>query len=100
MTFDVPALISQIKTAAYGLLATGGAWLLSYPIKSVIKTIKEKFKVIDDMHAELTLQRVNCLSTLQNQGAEQIEILKEIAGSLKETGKVQVEMYGYMKGKD
>lgn len=99
MTYDVvTTLVSQAQNAAYGLMITGGVWFLSYPIKRFIKAIKEKVKVIDEMHAELTLQRVNCLTTLQAQGDTQIVVLKEIALVLKETGKTQSEMYGYMKG--
>lgn len=99
MSYDV--IVAQVISAAWKLGIAGGVWWLTYPIKRFFKKVKEtaeKIHLLDEVRNELTVQRTNCLATLQEQGDTQISVLKEISETLKDNGKVQAEMYGYMKG--
>lgn len=73
-------------------------WLFMFPLRTAWKVIVEKFKVIDDVHTELTLQRTNCLTTLQSQGEEQIKLLSKMNGTLEAIHLSQSEMSGFLKG--
>lgn len=100
MTYDT--VVAQAVSAAWKLAIAGGVWWVTYPIKRFFKKVKEtadKIHLLDEVRNELTVQRTNCLATLQEQGDTQISVLKEISATLKENGIVQSEMYGYMKGK-
>lgn len=100
MSYDV--VVAQAVSAAWKLAIAGGVWWVTYPIKKFLKKFKDtvdKLHLLDEVRNELTVQRTNCLATLQEQGETQISVLKEIAVTLKENGKEQAEMYGYMKGR-
>jgi hypothetical protein len=50
------------------------------------------------IHQELVQQRINCLTTLQNQGDEQIKLLGKMSGSLDNIALSQAEVAGYLSG--
>ena len=56
--------------------------------------LKEEQKLI---HQELVTQRTNCLTTLQNQGDRQIELLGTMSTTLTGMALSQAEMTGYCK---
>jgi hypothetical protein len=55
------------------------------------RTIQHDRSLLKGIHKELTLQRTNCLQTIQAQGHEQVEILKTIDRNI-------TEQSGYIKG--
>lgn len=73
--------------ASGGLLTT----VLGFLGKLAWGTIKHDRKMLADIHNELTLQRTNCLSTLQSQGERQINVLEKIDDRI-------AEQTGYLKG--
>jgi len=84
-----------------GLVAAGvsfGGWIIMFPLRTLFKTIKEKSQVLDDVKNELITQRTNCLSTLQEQGERQIELLGQVNDTLQDIHLGQSEMSGYLKG--
>ena len=53
-----------------------------WPIRKVKTAYKELQDAINSTHAELILQRTNCLQTLSNQGDKQVELLERMNGTL------------------
>lgn len=72
---------------AGGVLMT----VLSLFVKLGWAAIQKDRKLLADIHSELTTQRTNCLTTLQTQGARQLDVLEHINENL-------VEQNGYIKG--
>jgi hypothetical protein len=62
------------------LAALGG--ILMWPIRKIKTAYKELQDAINSTHAELVLQRSNCLTTLSNQGEKQIELLSKTVETL------------------
>ena len=80
---------SYVTKAIVGTVVAGLMGLLLLPLKYVKRewiAIKGQMKAT---HAELENQRINCLSTLQTQGASQIELLRD---SVKTLGDIRVEL--------
>ena len=73
--------------AGGGLLTT----VLGFLGKLAWGSIQHDRKMLADIHNELTLQRTNCLNTLQSQGERQIEVLEKIDDRI-------AEQIGYLKG--
>lgn len=63
-------------------------WVATFPIRKFVETIKHKFDIIDDMSSELKTQRTNCLTTLQEQGRAQIELLRSLHDAAVETNTI------------
>lgn len=55
------------------------------------RAVQHDRQMLAAIHAELTLQRTNCLATIQAQGARHIELLEKINEN-------QIEQTGYIKG--
>ena len=72
-----------------GTLLSVVSGVVVYVAKHVYSKVVETKTQIVDISSELTLQRTNCLSTLQAQGYKQIDILERIAESV-----------SYLKGKN
>jgi hypothetical protein len=73
---------------------TGGglaATLLGFFGKLAWGTVRRDREVLYAIREELTLQRTNCLATLQKQGEKQIDVLESI-------DKGMAEQTGYLKG--
>lgn len=94
--------IEILHEVEIGLVITIGGWALMFPVRTLISKIKEAWdsqgKLLREVHAELTTQRTNCLTTLQTQGGKQIEVLEQVASTLNDMHLQQVEMTGYLKG--
>ena len=69
-----------------------------YPIRYV----KREWKILKDTmastHAELVIQRSNCLNTLQEQGTKQIELLGKMSDTLEGVRLDFKEHRGYVQG--
>jgi hypothetical protein len=78
------------------ILAIAGS-VAMWPIKKVQKAYKEVTEKLEAVHTELTEQRINCLSNLSRQGDIQIEVLKEVSGTLKEMHLDQRTLLGRLK---
>lgn len=85
-----------------GALSLGG-WVIMFPLRTITKSIrkewKEKSGLLQEVHTEMKLQRTNCLTTLQAQGEEQIELLEKAVSTLESIHLSQAEMAGYMKAR-
>ena len=68
-----------------------------YPIRAIKKEWANLNKKIEAAQEELVQQRTNCLSTLQDQGSQQIELLGRCVSTLESIHLSQAEMSGYMK---
>lgn len=80
-------------TAAVGVIMA----ILLWPFRRVRKewlAFKEKQEA---MHQELVKQRTNCLSTLQLQGATQVELLGKTVAALDGVRLDLAEQTGYLK---
>jgi hypothetical protein len=64
-----------------GIITIVGA-IAMWPIRKVKTAYKELQDAINSTHAELILQRTNCLQTLSNQGDKQVELLERMNGTL------------------
>lgn len=79
-------------------LTEGGALsaLLGWLAKWGWKSVQRDRRILHDIKDELVLQRTNCLTTIQEQGKEQTELLKGISKELAEqTGFLR----GYLEGR-
>lgn len=72
--------LTGLGTTIAGLLAKLG-W----------KTVQSDRQTLRDIKDELAVQRLNCLTTLQNQSREQVELLGKINDNL-------VEVKGFLEG--
>lgn len=80
-----------------GLTLTGLFGVFMWPFRIARKewtTLKDN---IEATHKELTQQRTNCLSTLQSQGATQIELLTKTVAALDGMKLELAEQTGYLK---
>ena len=91
--FD-PTIMSYIYKAIASAVAGGILTLILWPFRWARALKDEQAKI----HAELVVQRENCLTTLARQGATQIELLGKVADSLGDIRVSQAEMCGYLKG--
>lgn len=69
------------------LITTAGGFLAKY----IWRIVQHDRKLLGDIHSELTTQRTNCLTTIQEQGKTQIDVLQKIH-------ETQIEQVGYIKG--
>jgi hypothetical protein len=84
---------------------TGGlavlTWVILFPFRHIAKYVRtqweEKSKLLTEVHQELTLQRTNCLTTLQAQGAEQTKAIEKVADVLTNIRYDLAEQTGYIK---
>src|SRR6266566_244894 len=97
-------ILSHLSEAATGVMLSVGGWILVFPLRSLIKSVKaewaEKMKTLDYIQVELTTQRTNCLKTLQDQGTEQIKLLGKAVDTLDKIHVSQAEMSGYLRAKE
>lgn len=93
---DGSAIAVQIITKLV-YAAIGG--ILLWPFRYFKKKIEEFTAALKDLQNELTVQRTNCLTTLQDQGERQVELLKDVSESLKDMSQSQAEINGWLKGR-
>ena len=89
-----PSIMSYLYKAIASAVAGGILTLILWPFRWARALKDEQAKI----HAELVVQRENCLTTLARQGATQIELLGKVADSLGDIRVSQAEMVGYLKG--
>lgn len=65
-----------------GLMLAAAGGILMWPVNKIRDAYTELKASIDSTHAELVLQRGNCLQTIQNQGGEQIKLLGKAVDTL------------------
>ena len=74
---------------------------MTFPIRTWIKGIKkewtEKAQMLEQVHQELTLQRTNCLTTIQQSNQEQVHLLEKTVETLGEIHLSQERMAGFMQ---
>jgi hypothetical protein len=90
-----------IQLVHEGILAVGtalGGWILMFPLRTAVTTIRTRVKILDELKEELVEQRTNCLKTLQEQGEKQIELLSKAVETLEDIHVSQAEMTGFIKG--
>lgn len=77
-------------------------YVVLFPFRTIAKSIKERWaaqtEALVTIQTELTTQRTNCLATLQRQSKEQVDILKDIAETMKDTQIEQAKISGYLRG--
>jgi predicted Holliday junction resolvase-like endonuclease len=61
-----------------------GSYVVLYPARNVIKTIKNRFAVLDAVKEELETQRTNHLSHIQTATEAQTKVLEKVAETLEE----------------
>lgn len=97
-------VVAAIEKGILGTVASGVGWFLMFPLRSFIKSVKAQWqsvtKQLGEVHTELTTQRTNCLTTLQKQGDEQIKLLGEMTGTLREMHLDQRETLGIIRARE
>lgn len=91
-------MIWQLQTAievAVGLVTGYIGWALLFPLRAAYNNVTETLGIVKN---ELSLQRTNCLQTIQNDGKTQITVLNKMADTLESMHTGQSELYGYLKG--
>lgn len=78
----LPQLAPLAIKAGVSLVITGLLGAVMWPFRKARKEWIELKKEQTLIHEELVKQRTNCLSTLQNQGVEQIELLSKTVAAL------------------
>lgn len=99
--FATPDLLNQVGPsfvkAAVGLVITGLLGVIMWPFRAARKEWKIMKEEQASIHKELVTQRTNCLTTLQQQGDRQIELLGKVSDTLTGMALSQAEMTGYCK---
>lgn len=80
------------------LLVGGVGALILLPFKKAIKEWISLKDSIASTKAELIHQRTNCLTTLQDQGEKQVELLTKVADTLEGVRLDLKEQTGYLMG--
>jgi len=65
-----------------GAAVAGVSALIVYPFRWLVNSFKDVTTQLSGIQTELVHQRSNCLSTLQDQGTRQIELLEKTVGTL------------------
>ena len=98
MQVQIVALLwPYILKALVGTAIAGAGALLMYPFRKAKKEWDELKSKIESAHTELVQQRTNCLTTLQDQGAQQIELLSKSVEILDGVRLDLAEQTGYIK---
>jgi hypothetical protein len=94
-------VVSNLGSALYGLAATAVVGLLLFPVRTFLKNVQGEWQAVtaklSGVEKELSVQRTNCLTTLQQQGQSQIDLLEKANNTLEAIHLSQVEMSGYLK---
>ena len=94
------SLLGQFKhEVVLTLMVTGFFAAVTYPFRQAKAKWDAMTTKLDDVHKELTTQRSNCLTTLQAQGTQQIEFLKQSVEALNDIKGDNREILGYLRSK-
>jgi hypothetical protein len=98
------AVVSNLGSAFAGLAATAIVGILVFPIRTFFKNVRDEWRSatqkLAGVEKELNIQRTNCLTTLQQQGDRQVELLEKVSNTLSEMHLDQRESLAYLKAKD
>jgi hypothetical protein len=101
MAFVVEPLLNQITSPVLrwvvGLLLSGLLGAFMWPFRKARSEWTTLKKEQASIHAELVQQRTNCLTTLQAQGVQQIELLGKTVAALDGVRLDLAEQTGYLK---
>lgn len=82
----VQSILSEIPGAVAALAVTAILGVLVFPIRIFFKAVRVEWKAATEKLAsverELQIQRTNCLTTIQSQGATQVELLGKVVDTL------------------
>lgn len=96
-----PDLVSQLGPLVYktvvGLVLTGLLGVIMWPFRKARKEWSALKVNIEATHKELVQQRTNCLTTLQEQGAEQIALLVKTVSALDGVRLDLAEQTGFLR---
>jgi hypothetical protein len=94
------SLLGQFKhEAVITILVSGFLTVVSYPLRRAKKEWFALVNKLDGVHNELTVQRSNCLATLQHQGTAQIELLSKAVETLTDIRLDNREMMTHLRDK-
>jgi hypothetical protein len=79
---DISSVVPYVVKALVGLVITGLGTLMLWPVRKVRKEWAILKETMASTHAELVLQRTNCLGSLQKQGEEQVKLLGKVSDTL------------------
>ena len=92
---DVSVVFNQIVDK---LVLAGIVGLVVWPLKIFKRKVETFTKQISEVHAELILQRTNCLTTLQHNSAEMLKEQRATHESIKDGNETLLEMKGFLEG--
>ena len=90
-------ILKYIHAGSWAAAVAVGGYIVMFPLRYIVNLIKERFNVLDAVRDELETQRTNCLTTIQNNGKEQLEILERMADTLDKIHTSQAELSGYVR---
>jgi hypothetical protein len=92
-----PELLQMLNKVAVSILVGATMAILLWPVRKVRKEWDNMKTEQASIHAELVQQRTNCLTTLQSQGVQQIELLGKTVAALDGVRLDLAEQTGYLK---
>jgi hypothetical protein len=96
-----PSIWSQFEPvlikAGIGLIISGLIGVIVLPFRKMKTEWVEMKKGQASIHSELVQQRLNCLNTLQTQGAQQIDLLGKTVAALNGVRLDLAEQTGYLR---
>jgi hypothetical protein len=98
MQVTQPLLYAIIYKASIGIAVTGVGTLMLWPIRKARSEWVALKDAVIETKKELETQRTNCLATLSQQGATQIEILGKVADTLEGVRLDLKEQTGFIQG--
>jgi hypothetical protein len=93
-----PLLNQVANKLVVSLLVTAVGGALVWPFKAIKSAVKAATDRLTAVEHELVTQRVNCLTTIQNNTEKTNDILERVATTLDNTHITQIEMSGFLKG--
>jgi hypothetical protein len=95
----VSPIISDFRhEIVISILASIFLGAVAMPFRKVKSAWLDLTTKLEAVHIELSVQRNNCLQTLQNQGDKQIELLGKAVDTLGEMRLEAKETQGFLKG--
>lgn len=91
------AIVPYVERSIVSLLVGGALTLVLWPFRKAHKEWTGMKNDLSAVHEELVRQRTNCLTTLQNQGEKQIELLTKSVAVLDGVRLDLAEQTGYLR---
>jgi len=90
-------ILKYIHAGSWAAAVAVGGYVVMFPLRYIVNIIKDRFRVLDDVKDELEMQRTNCLTTIQQNGKDQLELLERMADTLDKIHTSQAELSGYVR---